>query len=122
MRKENFVSLVLGVVGGLVFALGMCMCLIEEWGLFNQGVAVSVAGAAVLVAMVVVRRRMLGLEPVRLDGRAVLTLVVGLIGALVFGLGMVMTMSWGMMVPGIVVGITGIAILLALIPLAKGLR
>lgn len=32
MEKKNFVSLVLGTVGGLVFGLGMCMCLITEWG------------------------------------------------------------------------------------------
>ena len=28
MKKENFVSLILGTVGGILFALGMCMC----WG------------------------------------------------------------------------------------------
>ncbi len=30
MEKKNFVALVMGVVGGLLFALGMCMCLLPE--------------------------------------------------------------------------------------------
>ena len=30
MKKENFISLILGTIGGLLFSLGMCMCLIAE--------------------------------------------------------------------------------------------
>ena len=30
MEKKNFIKLVLGVVGGLLFSLGMCMCLLPE--------------------------------------------------------------------------------------------
>lgn len=30
MKKENFISLFLGTIGVLVFALGMCMCMIPE--------------------------------------------------------------------------------------------
>ena len=33
-----------------------------------------------------------------------------------------MTMVWGMMVPGIVVGLVGIVALLCLIPVIKGLK
>ena len=32
MKKSNFVALTLGTVGCVFFALGMCMCLIQEWG------------------------------------------------------------------------------------------
>lgn len=28
MKKKNFVSLVMGTVGGILFALGMCMCML----------------------------------------------------------------------------------------------
>ena len=28
MKKKNFVSLLFGTVGGILFALGMCMCLL----------------------------------------------------------------------------------------------
>ena len=30
MSKKNFVSLILGTVGGILFALGMCMAMIPE--------------------------------------------------------------------------------------------
>ena len=28
MKKKNFVSMIMGIVGGIPFAIGMCMCLI----------------------------------------------------------------------------------------------
>lgn len=38
MKKENFIALILGTVGGLLFAPGMCMCLLPEWDAFTLGV------------------------------------------------------------------------------------
>ena len=49
-------------------------------------------------------------------------LIFGVFGAIVFGVGMCMTMIWGMMIPGIAVGIVGIVLLICLIPLVKGLK
>lgn len=37
MKKKNFVTLILSTIGGILFALGMCMCLIPEWGTFTPG-------------------------------------------------------------------------------------
>ena len=123
MRKENFVTLVMGTIGGILFALGMCMCLVTEWGAFRQGVMVGTVGVAVLLAMVFVRRRMLGKPAVQLDKRTVGIVIFGILGGLVLGVGMCMTMVWqGVMVQGIIVGLTGIVMLLALIPICKGLR
>ena len=31
MKKDTLLEIILGTVGGLVFALGMCMCLLPEW-------------------------------------------------------------------------------------------
>ena len=52
MKKENFISLVMGTVGGLLFALGMCMALLPQWDAFLPGVICGVIGAAVLLVMV----------------------------------------------------------------------
>lgn len=60
MKKENFVTLILVTIGGILFAVGMCMCLLPEWNAFTQGVVVSAVGAAVLLAMLIVRRKMKG--------------------------------------------------------------
>ena len=49
-------------------------------------------------------------------------MILGTIGVILFALGMCLTMVWGNMITGILVGIVGIVLLLCLIPLTKGLR
>lgn len=60
MKKKNFVSMIMGAVGGILFALGMCMCLLPEWNAFTQGVVVAAVGLVVLLIMLIVRRKMEG--------------------------------------------------------------
>lgn len=60
MSKKNFVSLILGTVGGILFALGMCMAMIPEWNAFTQGVIIGCVGAVILLIMLLVRRKMEG--------------------------------------------------------------
>ena len=123
MKKENFITLVLGTVGGLLFALGMCMALLPEWNAFTPGVICGAIGAVVLMVTVLVRRRMLGKEPVKISGKTVGIVLYAVFATLVFGAGMCMTMVWdGLLVWGIVIGIVGIVLLLGLIPLCKGLK
>lgn len=122
MQKKNFVSMLLGTVGGILFAIGMCMCLLPEWGVFTQGIIIGAVGAVVLLAMLIVRRKMEGKPAVRLNGKAVGSVLLGVIGALVLGVGMCMVMIWSMMIPGILEGIVGIILSLCLIPLVKGLK
>ena len=123
MAKKNFMFLVLTVVGGLLFALGMCMCLLPEWNAFVPGLVLGAVGAAVLIALIIVRRRMLGKPPMVIDPRTLGIVVYGVIGALILGAGMCMTMVWeGLMVWGIIVGIVGIIMLICLIPICKGLK
>ena len=123
MKKENFVTLILGTIGGILFAIGMCMCLLPEWNAFTQGVVISAVGAVVLLVMLIVRRKMEGKPAIKITGKAVGTVVLGIVGALVLGVGMSMVMVWeGLIVPGIIVGVIGIVLLLCLIPLCKGLK
>ena len=51
-----------------------------------------------------------------------ITLMMSTVGGIIFALGMCMTMIWGMLIPGIAVGIVGIVLLICLIPLIKGLK
>lgn len=123
MKKENFASLLMGIVGGILFALGMCMCLISEWNAFRQGVIVGAIGIVILLIMLIVRRKMQGKPPIKLSRKAVGAIALGIAGALTLGVGMCMTMVWeGLLIWGIVVGLIGIVLLLCLIPLCKGLK
>jgi hypothetical protein len=112
----------MSVVGGILFALGMCMGLVPEWNAMKEGIIIGVMGLVVLLAMVIVRRKMDGKPVIVLSGKAIGTTLLGVVGAAVLGVGMCMTMVWNMLVPGIVVGIIGIVLLLALIPVIKGLK
>ncbi|MBQ4092748.1 MAG: hypothetical protein IJC82_05500 [Firmicutes bacterium] len=122
MSKKNFITLILGVVGGLFFALGMCMALLPEWNVFVPGVVFGVIGGVILLAMWLIRRKMSGKAPIRFSVKTVFPVVFGVIGALVFGTGMCMVMVWNMIIGGIFVGLFGIVLLLCLIPLTVGLR
>lgn len=122
MKKSSFVALILGTIGCVFFALGMCMCLIQEWGVTRQGIVCGVAGLAILLADLLIWRKMEGKAPIKVTPKAVGTVVVGVLGALLLGVGMCLSMVFGNMVLGIVVGIVGIIVLLCLIPLTKGVR
>lgn len=123
MKKENFITLVLGVVGGLLFGIGMCMCLLPEWNAFKPGVVVAAIGAALLIVMLIMRHIMLGKPAVKVNAKVVGKAAFGTVGALTLGLGMCMTMVFeGMMIWGIIVGIIGIILLLCLIPMCMGLK
>lgn len=122
MKKSTFVAMILGTIGGILFALGMCMALIPEWNAFRPGVIMGVIGAVVLLIMVFVWRKMENKEPIKLSGKTIGATLIGIVGALLLGVGMCLTMVWSHMVAGIVIGIVGIVALLCLIPFIKGLK
>lgn len=122
MKKSNFVALILGTIGGVFFALGMCMALLPEWGMFNQGIVLGVIGLAILFIDLMVWRKMEGKEPIKLNPKTVGSVIIGILGALMLGIGMCFTMVFGKMFLGIVIGLIGIVILLMLIPFIKGIH
>ena len=52
MKKKDVVSLILSTIGGIVFALGMCMALIPEWGAIGPGIVVGCVGLVLLLALI----------------------------------------------------------------------
>ena len=115
MKKETLLEIVLGTIGGLVFALGMCMCLIPEWNLFNAGVVVAIFGFIILLCIIPVYKSnhpSRSHKPVNVG--FVMAWVIGIVGALVMGFGMSKTMGDGAgssdMLMGIVIGIVGLII------------
>lgn len=122
MKKSSFVAMVLGTVSMVLFALGMCMALIEEWDAFRPGIVFGGVGVVLGLVTVFVWRRMAHKAPLHFSVKGVLTVVVGVVGALALGVGMCFCMVWSNLVLGVVVGLAGIVILLSLIPLTRGIR
>ena len=123
MEKKNFITLVSGIVSGLVFALGMCMCLLPEWNMFKIGVGCTAVCLVAIIATVIAYRKMSGAAPIKVNMKVFGKVAYGVVSSLVLGLGMAMIMAFeGMMIIGMVVGIIGIVMLLFLIPMCVGLK
>ncbi|MDD3220612.1 MAG: hypothetical protein PHC41_15765 [Lachnospiraceae bacterium] len=122
MKKSNFIALVLGTISGVFFALGMCMALLPEWNTFKPGIIFGCVGIILGLITVLIWRKMENKNPIRLNGKIVLSVIIGIVGALALGVGMCFTMVWGQMIAGVIIGLVGIIILLSLIPLVKGIQ
>lgn len=123
MKKENFITLVLGTISGLVFALGMCMCLLPEWNMFNTGIGFGFVGVIGLLATLVTYRKLAGKQPIKVSPKTIGKIIYGIFASLVFGAGMGLIMAFeGMLLIGMIVGIIGIVLLLFLIPMCLGFK
>lgn len=122
MKKSSFVAMLLGTISGVLFALGMCMALIPEWDAFQPGIIFGCIGLVLGLITIVIWRKMEHKQPIQISGKTILTIIVGVIGALALGVGMCFCMIWNKMVIGIIIGLIGIVVLLSLIPLVKGIK
>ena len=122
MKKSSFVALVLGTVSGVLFALGMCMALLPEWNAFKIGVIFGAVGIVLGIITVLIWRKMENKAPIKVNGRIITFWALGIIGALILGVGMCFCMVWNKIVIGTLIGLLGIIILLLLIPIVKGLK
>lgn len=116
MEKKTLVKIILGTIGGLVFALGMCCCLIPEWNLFGFGVGLSIGGgvllAILLIYYLVTREWKPRTEP--LNVKAIVAWAIGIAATLLMGFGMSKVMigepGQGDMILGISLGIVGLLV------------
>ncbi len=122
MKKSSFVAMILGMVSGVLFSLGMCMALLPEWDAFREGIVFGALGLVLSLATLLIWRKMEHKAPVKLSFRQVAVVLMGIVGALILGLGMCFCMVWAKMVLGILIGLAGIVILLSIIPVVKGLK
>ena len=115
MKKETLLQIILGTVGGLIFAIGMCMCLLPEWNLFTAGVVVAIIGFIILLCIIPIYRKNHPRKPHGpINWGIVLTFIVGIIGSLIMGFGMSKVMvgeaSQTDLIVGIITGVVGLMI------------
>lgn len=122
MKKSNFVALLLGTVSGVLFALGMCMALLPEWNAFQQGVILGGVGLVLGVVTVLIWCKMENKKMPKLNGKNLFCILYTVVSVLILGTGMCMCLVWQMFVWGTLVGLLGIVMLIALIPIIKGIR
>ncbi len=120
MKKSSFVAMILGTVSGTLFSLGMCMALLPQWNAMKQGIVFGCVGLILGLVTLFVWRKMEHKAPIRVSGRHILAIAVGIAGALLLGVGMCFCMVWNTLFIGIPVGLLGIVALLSLIPILNG--
>ena len=127
MKKDTLLEIILGTIGGLVFAIGMCMTLIPEWNLFNLGVVITVIGFILLLCIIPIYR---STHPKKqhapINWGIVFTWIIGVVGALIMGFGMSKVMvdapSQSELILGIVVGVIGLLICVLNYPIYSYLK
>lgn len=115
MKKETLLEIIIGTIGGLVFAIGMCMCLIPEWELLKAGIIVGIIGFLILLLIIpIYRKEHPRKKREKTNWSLVLTWIIGVVGSLIMGYGMSRVMvdnaSKMDMLVGIITGGAGLII------------
>jgi len=117
IKKGTLLEIILGTIGGLVFAIGMCMCLLPEWNMFTAGVITTIIGFIILLCIIPVYKSShpkKAKEHKPINWGIVLTWTVGVVGSLIMGFGMskilVGNASTSDMIVGLITGVVGLVI------------
>jgi len=122
MKKSSFIALILGTVSGVLFALGMCMALLPEWDAFTEGIIIGSVGIGLSIITALIWCKMENKKLPKMNGKNVLRTIYAIIAALVLGVGMCLCLVWQQIIWGTLVGLLGIIMLIALIPMIKGIK
>jgi len=128
MKKDTLLEIILGTIGGLVFAIGMCMALVEDWDMLVPGIVTGVIGFIILLCIIPVYRKThpKKVSNKKIDFGIVLTFVVGIVGSLIMGFGMskimVDTPDKMDLIIGMITGVVGLLICVLNYPIYSYLK
>lgn len=114
MKKETLLEIILGTIGGILFSLGMTMCLLEEWNMLVEGIITGIVGFLILLCIIPIYKKSHPKDKKQINWGIVATYTVGIVGSLVMGFGMSKVMVEGAsktdMIIGIITGIVGLIV------------
>ena len=122
MKKSSFITLILGTISGVLFALGMCMALLPEWNAFTEGIIFGTIGIVLGIITVLIWCKMENKKLPKMNGKNVFRIIHAIIATLVLGVGMCMCLVWKQIIWGTLIGLLGIIMLIFLIPMIKGIK
>ena len=122
MKKSSFAALILGTVSGVLFSLGMCMALLPQWNAFQEGVIFGVVGIVLGIVTLIVWCKMENKQLPKINGKNIFRTVYSIVALLILGTGMCLCLVWQQIVWGTLIGLWGILMLIALIPMIKGIK
>lgn len=122
MKKSCFITMMMSVIGVIFLGIGMCMTMLPEWNMFNEGTIVGVIGLIILLITVLIYRKMEKKAPIHLNVRTIISVTLMIICLLGLGTRMSLSLVFNQLILGIPIGIVSILVLLCLIPLYKGLQ
>ncbi|WP_075878376.1 hypothetical protein [Merdibacter massiliensis] len=122
MKKSNFISLILGTISLILFAVRMCMALMQEWDTLQPGIILGCVGLFFGFLTIFIWRKMEHEDPIHFSVKILFITLVTILGLIGLGTGMCFSMLWNNMFLGVFIGCIGIVILLSIIPLTKGIH
>lgn len=127
MKKETLLEIIFGTIGGLIFAIGTCMCLQKEWDLLTLGIIMSVIGFIILLMIIPVYRKTHSKKKEKsVNWGIIITWIIGIIGALVMGFGMSKVMIENPnktdLIMGITIGVVGLIVCVLVYPIYAYIR
>mgnify|MGYP003296469391 CR=1 FL=1 len=122
MKKSSFIALIMGTVSGVLFSLGMCMALLPEWNAFTEGIIFGGIGLLLGFITLLVWCKMEHKKLPKMSGKNVIRTIYGVVAVLILGVGLCLCLVWEQIILGTLVGLLGIIMLIALIPMIKGIK
>lgn len=119
MKKKHFITLVTSIVFGLLFAIGMCLWLLEtSYTYLGYGLtAVGFIGLLIIVFKAIPKNAL------HIDKKIAIKCAYSIISVLIFGAGMAVALAiQGQFMLGIIIGVIGLVLTLGNIPVWFGLK
>lgn len=119
MKKISYTAMVSETVSTALFVIGLFLVIVPDGEVFVPGIAFGCMGLLLGIITLTLRRKTEGKKPNHLSIRKVMATLVGVAGYSALGIGVCSFMVWGKTAAGALSAVSGVVLLLCLIPLSE---